>query len=85
MTETVIATAVALTVGIVWAARQTGFIPGRFVPILSLFVGTVFAYLMGAQGFVIATNGVMIGLMASGAWSGTKNLVSGSKSDILGN
>ena len=83
MTETVIATAVALTVCIVWAARQTGFVPDRFVPILSLLVGAGFAYLMGAQGSIIVTNGVMIGLMASGAWSGTKNLVSGGKTSTF--
>ena len=80
MAETVIATAVALTVGIVWSIRQTGFVPDRLTPILSLLIGAGWAFLMGAHGSDIATNGVMIGLMASGAWSGTKNLVYGSKS-----
>lgn len=84
MTETVIATAVALTVGIVWTIRQTGFVPDRLTPILSLFIGAGWAFLLGAQGYEVATFGVMIGLMASGAWSGTKNLVSGGKPDILG-
>lgn len=85
MTETVIATAVALTVGIVWSIKQMGFLPDRIIPVISLLVGSLWAFLLGAQGSEIATTGVMIGLMASGAWSGTKNLVSGSKSDILGN
>ena len=77
MTETVIATAVALTVGIVWTVKQAGVLPDRIIPIISLLVGAGWAFLLGAQGPEIATLGVMIGLMASGAWSGTKNLVSG--------
>ena len=77
MTETVIATAVALTVGIVHVVKQTRYVHDRIVPVLPIVAGLVWAYFLGAQGFDIATYGVMIGLMASGAWSGSKRLVSG--------
>ncbi len=77
MTEAIIASAVALTIGIVWAVRQTGYLPDRFVPILSLAIGCGWAAFLGATGADIAINGVMIGLMASGAWSGGKTLILG--------
>ncbi len=77
MTEAIIASAVALTVGVVWAIRQTGVLPDRFVPIGSLLAGGAWAYLFGSTGADIATDGVMIGLMASGAWSGGKTLIQG--------
>lgn len=77
MTETTIATAVALTIGIVWAVRQTGIVPDRFVPLISLVFGVMWANLLGASGADMALNGVMVGLMASGAWSGGKTLLLG--------
>lgn len=77
MAETVISLGVALTVGLVWAIRQTGVVPERVLPLLSLGVGSALVWLLGARGADIATVGIMIGLMASGMWSGGKTLISG--------
>lgn len=77
MTDQVIALAVALTVGFVWAVRQTGYLPDRFVPLASLVIGSGWAYALGASGVGIATVGVQVGLMACGAWSGVKTVVQG--------
>ena len=78
MTEAILASAVALTIGIVWAVRIGNFLAERFLPILSLVVGCGIVFAMGVRGADIITSGVMIGLMASGAWSGGKTLVRGS-------
>lgn len=77
MTDIVITSAVALTIGLVWALRQTGLIADRFLPILSLVVGAGWAWVLGAAGGDIAVEGVKVGLMAAGAWSGGKTLIQG--------
>ena len=77
MTETILASAVAVTVGVVGAVRLAGIIPDRFLPIISIVVGSVMAWLLGSTGGDIAVGGIIIGLMASGTWSGGKTLFLG--------
>lgn len=77
MTDQAIALAVALTVGVVWTIRQTGYPSDRFLPIISLAIGCAWAYALHATGVDIAIAGVQVGLMASGAWSGVKTTIQG--------
>lgn len=77
MTEQVIALGVALTVGLVWAIRQTGYLPDRLVPLTSVVIGSGWAWALGAAGVGIAIVGVQLGLMACGAWSGVKTTLQG--------
>lgn len=82
MNDVLIASTVALTVGIVWAIRQTGFVSDRFVPISSIVIGCGWAFLLGASGLAqTLSSGVMIGLMACGTWSGSKTLILGSRTE----
>lgn len=77
MTETILASAVAVTVGVVGAVRMSGFVPDRVLPILSIVVGTTIAWVLGIRGSETVLGGIIIGLMASGTWSGGKTLLLG--------
>lgn len=66
--------AVALTAGIVEAIKRAFKMNKRFVPLLSLAIGLVLALIFG-EGFTIqeiVVTGIMIGLSASGLYSGVK-------------
>lgn len=74
-TETIAGvSAVALIVGLVQVAKRLG-LPSRFAPLLSLLLGIALVSL-GLKGISAASifSGLIVGLSASGLWSGTKAL-----------
>lgn len=63
---------VPVTIGVVQAVKMVG-LPVRFAPLASLVVGIGGAYfLIGGDAQIVALQGVIAGLMASGLWSGTR-------------
>lgn len=69
-------TAAAIVLALVQLIKTAG-LPSRFAPILSIALGVGFAYLGGGAWQDIVMNGLVIGLTASGAWSGTKAVITG--------
>jgi hypothetical protein len=77
MIETTIA--IALIIGIVEAFKRAFTIPKRFIPLLSLLMSIV--YVLIFKGEVPLTEalftGIVIGLSASGLYSGGKTAIKG--------
>lgn len=67
----------SVVVGIVSAAKTVGF-PAKFAPVLSLLLGVVASVAFTPAEFTIAESvfkGIVIGLTASGLYSGVKAMV----------
>lgn len=67
---------VPVIVALVALAGQLG-VPSRWLPAVSLFLGLVagFVYIAPSDPKQAALVGVVMGLAAIGAWSGTKNTI----------
>lgn len=67
---------IAIVVGLIQAIQLAFKLPSRFKPILSLALGIGLAFL-GVEGSVsnIIFSGIIIGLSASGLYSGAKAVV----------
>lgn len=59
-----------LTTGFVQLVKTANFLNERFIPLLSFLVGCAVGWAFG-QG----ASSILIGLVASGAWSGTRTLL----------
>lgn len=68
---------IPLVIGVVAAVRQATAMPARFLPLWSLSVGLVLALLFGGFTPQAVADGLVIGLSASGLYSGSKTLVQG--------
>ena len=62
---------IPLVLGLVAAAKQAG-LPSRFAAILSLALGMGFVAIAGGSWQESITKGIIVGLSASGLWSGGK-------------
>ena len=74
---------VPVVVGVTAAIREIG-ISSRFAPILSILIGMVFMSLTDITWQATIVQGIIVGLMASGLWSGGKALFTPSKDTIFG-
>lgn len=74
---TQVAVLVPVVIGLVAVAKASGF-PSRWSMLLSLVLGIGLNFLVG-HGFSAANlvGGIVIGLSASGLWSGTKAAIRG--------
>lgn len=68
---------VPVVVGVVAAIRQATDLPARFLPLLSLAAGMATGMLFGGVTTTALAEGVVIGLSASGLYSGAKAVVRG--------
>lgn len=64
------ATLSAVTLALVQIFKQTNILADRFIPLLSLVIGTV----LGLT-FNLGLQSVFVGLVASGFWSGTRTVI----------
>jgi hypothetical protein len=71
------ATLIAITVALVEAIKRAFKMSSRFAPLLSITLGVSIAFLF-AEGFKtseIIYTGIVVGLTASGLYSGTKAVI----------
>lgn len=61
---------VPVIVGLVHAIRSTGWLRKQYVPATSILLGIVGAWVLNGNLEII--QGIIVGLSASGLWSGTK-------------
>lgn len=59
-----------VTTAFVQLIKTANFLNERFIPLLSFVIGAVVGYAFG-----LGTSAVLVGLIASGAWSGTRTLL----------
>lgn len=64
-------TLVPLTVGLVQAIKATGF-PDRFAPLASLLIGIGLAFFVLPTIQTVILGGIIVGLSASGLYSGAR-------------
>ena len=65
--------AIPAVLGVVAAIKQVG-LPSRFAPIASILLGIGLVALTGQPWQADITQGILVGLAASGLWSGSKAL-----------
>lgn len=65
---------VAVIIGLVQVAKTLG-LPTQFAPLASLFFGVGLAFLGSGISVTALMVGLVLGLTASGLWSGTKTLL----------
>ena len=65
---------IPVVVGVVQVIKMTG-LSSRYLPVISLILGMVGAVLIGAFDSTSLVQGVIVGLSASGLWSGVKATV----------
>jgi hypothetical protein len=67
---------VPIIVGLVGVARSAG-LPARWLPLVAIMLGLVsgFVYIAPDEPPKAALSGIVMGLSAIGAWSGTKNTI----------
>lgn len=69
-----ISLAIAMTVGLTEVIKRTNLLSDRYKAVTSLVVGILVTALMHASfSFEIAFTGIVVGLSASGLWSGVKH------------
>jgi len=66
--------AVPVALGLVSVARGFG-LPSKLAPGLSLLVGVVLVFLTGTPWQASIIQGILVGLSASGLWSGSRTTV----------
>lgn len=69
----IILAAVPVVIGVTAAIREIG-IPSKYAPLLAIAFGMTFMSLTGIVWQVAVVQGIIVGLMASGLWSGSKAL-----------
>ena len=62
---------VGLTVGLVEVAKRVG-LPAQYAPVVSIACGLGLAALVLPLGSALALSGIVVGLTASGLYSGTR-------------
>jgi len=72
----VVVACIPVTVGLVAVAKNIG-LDGKYAPLASLVVGIGLVALSAAAWQVVVAQGIIVGLAASGLWSGTKATVQG--------
>lgn len=65
-----VAVLIAVTAALVEVVKQGDFLPTRFYPLVSIFIGSVLGYFAGVDWL----NMLIIGLSASGFYSAQKTL-----------
>ena len=71
---------VAVIIGIIELFKQLKVIPDKFLPLVSLALGIIFAIIWSGLPFPDSLlQGLVIGLSACGLYSGTKNVTQGVK------
>ena len=65
---------VPVALGLVEVAKQAG-LPSKYAPIGSIIAGLLLIALTGITWPAIIAQGIIVGLMASGLWSGGKALI----------
>lgn len=68
---------VPVVLGLVAAIRQATAMPARFLPLWAVAMGVLLAMLDDGWSRQTALDGLLIGLSASGLYSGTKTVVQG--------
>jgi len=69
-----ISLAIAITVGLTEVIKRTNLLADRYKAVVALIVGILVTALMNANiNFDIAFTGIIVGLSASGLWSGVKH------------
>ena len=72
--------ALAVIMGISEAVKRTTGVNAKFIPLLNLAFGLLFFIIWGELDFKAdVLNGIILGLTASGLFSGAKNVVEGIK------
>lgn len=67
---------VPLALGLVQVVKTVG-LPSRFAPLTSIGIGIALVALTGVAWQIFVAQGIIVGLLASGLWSGGKALVEG--------
>jgi hypothetical protein len=70
--------AIPLDMGLITAARQVG-LPAKFAPLMSIIFGIGLVALTGASWQADIAQGIIVGLAASGLWSGSRTMLLSSK------
>jgi hypothetical protein len=65
---------IPVVVGLVHVVRKVG-LSTKYAPVVSLAFGVVCAYLVGGSATTVIISGIVVGLSASGLYSGTKTTV----------
>ena len=70
----IVSLAIAMTVGLTEAIKRTNILSDRYTALVSLFIG-ILVSLLANKGisFEIVFSGIIVGLSASGLWSGVKH------------
>jgi hypothetical protein len=66
--------AIAMVIGLTEAIKRTRLINNRYTPIISLALGLAIALLMNGLSADAIFSGIIVGLSASGLFSGTKKV-----------
>lgn len=68
-----LATLVPLVLGVVQVFKTIG-LPNKFAPLMALLLGVTATVSLGTVSILSVVEGLVVGLAASGLWSGTKNV-----------
>jgi len=72
---------VAVVMAFAEALKRMGF-PSKFIPAVNIIAGILASFVWDRSDWVTAVfTGVVVGLTASGAYSGTKNIIQGIKGE----
>ncbi len=63
--------AIPVVLGVVSAVKKVG-LSTKWAPLFSIFIGLVLSYFVGGSPIEIILQGLIVGLSASGLYSGTK-------------
>lgn len=66
--------AIPIALGLVAVAKQVG-LPSKYAPVASILIGTGLVALTGVEWQTMIAQGIIVGLSASGLWSGGKALI----------
>lgn len=59
-----------ITLAFTQVFKTASFIPERFIPLISLIIGSAVGFSFG-----LGTQSIFVGLIASGFWSGTRTVI----------
>lgn len=65
---------VPIVLGMTQIAKEVG-LPSKYASLFSVFIGVSFMALLGGEWQIAIAQGTVVGLLASGLWSGTKSLL----------
>lgn len=67
---------VPIVIGVTSAIKQIG-LPSQYAPLVSILFGISVLFLTGAIWQVVIAQGIIVGLVSSGLYSGSKALIEG--------